>query len=195
MPEHKTTTATDTPIADAAEKAVEDAGGDPGTALAVSFGKAVDELLEPHTINVIDWVSALVGAGEIETETTEASIMGILAQILSARTPDEALASLELDRAREMCGDAPGGHSPLLEIRAARPMKSSYDVGAPTYAIVDAIYVHNGEPVRFTSGALAVQAVLCAMIGNGWMPFRAVLTIRRTPTTAGFYPMNLEAGG
>lgn len=167
----------------------------PGTAVALPFGATVAALLDHHTISIEQWVTALVTDAEFEETDTEEATIGILAQILTARTSEEALASLELERAKAMCGGEPGGHSALLEIRGARPMKSAYDEGAPCFCIVDAIYVHNGEPVRFTTGAKAVQAAIIAHIGNGWMPFRALLEIRSKPTARGFYPLNLVAGG
>lgn len=171
-----------------------DSSGTPGAALEVPFGAVVEQLLAQHTISLTTWVTALVTGNEYETGDPEESVIGILAQILTARSSDEALASLELDRAKAMCGGEPGGTSPLLEIRAARPMKSRFDEGAPVYCIVDAVYVHNGEQVRFTTGAKAVQGAIIAHIGNGWMPFQARLEIRRLPTAAGYYPLNLIAG-
>jgi len=184
-----------TPIGDQAQEAAETRNAAPGSAVAVTFRADIEALLAPHTISTTEWVTALVTGDDFPEDNPDESILGILAQILTARTSEEALASLELDRAKEMCGGEPGGHSALLEIRGARPMKSRFDDGAPVYSIVDAVYVHNGEPVRFTTGAKAVQAAIIAHIGNGWMPFRAVLAIRRTPTAAGYYPLNLEAGG
>ena len=167
----------------------------PGTDLAPMFGARVAELLGRHTISIEQWVTALLTGDEFDTPDPEESTLGILAQILTARTSEEALASLELERAKDMCGGQPGGHSQLLEIRGARPMASTFDEGAPCFCIVDAVYVHNGEPVRFTTGAKAVQAAIIAHIGNGWLPFQAILEIRRQPTAKGFYPLNLVAGG
>lgn len=178
-----------------AQTAPADQGAAPGTAVALPYSETVLALLGQHTISVEQWVTALLTDQEFEDRDTEEATIGILAQILTARTSEEALASLELERAKVMCGGEPGGHSPLLEIRGARPMKSAFEEGAPCFCIVDAVYVHNGEPVRFTTGAKAVQAAIIAHIGNGWMPFQAILEIRSKPTARGFYPLNLVAGG
>lgn len=167
----------------------------PGTDLVAAFGARVAELLGQHTISLEQWVTALLTDAEFEAADPEEATLGILAQILTARTSEEALASLQLERAKDMCGGEPGGHSPLLEIRGARPMKSTFEEGATCFCIVDAVYVHNGEPVRFTTGAKAVQAAIIAHIGNGWLPFQAILEIRNQPTAKGFHPLNLVAGG
>jgi hypothetical protein len=155
----------------------------------------IGDLLQPYTIDLRTWAEALFSVSEFEDADPDETSMGMLAQILGAQSSQEALTSLELNRAKEMCGDEPGGHSPLLVIRGARPMKSEYEEGAKCYVIVDAMIKHSGEAARFTTGAKAVQAVILAHMANNWMPFEAILTIRRQKTKRGFYPLGLEAGG
>lgn len=195
-----------TPIGDAAAEAISGqlaTVGDDGAIVPTYVYKPADtpmtriigDLLEPFTINLDEWARALFDAGEFTEADPDEMSLAMLAQILSAQTSEEALSSLEMDRAKKLAGDEPGGHSPLLIIRSARPMKSSFEEGARCYVIVDAVRVVDNMPVRFTTGAKTVQAVILAHMANGWMPFRAVLTIRRTATRRGFYPLGLEAGG
>jgi hypothetical protein len=195
-----------TPIGDAVTAALAVNGGqdDASTAIVPTYvykpaetpmTRIIGNLLEPFTINLDEWARALFDAGEFAEADPDEMSLAMLAQILSAQSSDEALSSLEMDRAKKLAGDEPGGHSPLLQIRSARPMKSSFDEGARCYVIVDAIRKVDGASVRFTTGAKTVQAVILTHMANGWMPFDAVLTIRRTATRRGFYPLGLEAGG
>ncbi len=166
----------------------------PGAEVAVPFSDSIEQLLAPHTVDLVTWVTSLVSGAEYpETDADEVGV-GILATILTAKSSEEALSALNLERAKAMCGNKPGGHSPVLEITGARALKSTFQEGAPCYAIVDAIVCAKGERIRFTTGARAVQAVIIAHIGNGWMPFRAQLEIREQPTERGFHPLNLTLG-
>jgi hypothetical protein len=174
--------------------AIDPAGAQPGTAVAIPFSDTIEALLAPHTIDLITWARSLVTGSEYpETDAEEVGV-GILASILTAKSSDEALSALDLERAKAMCGNEPGGHSPVLEITGARALKSTYSEGAPCYAIIDAIVLASGERIRFTTGARAVQAVVIAHMGNGWMPFRGQLEIRQQPTVAGYHPLNLTMG-
>ena len=181
---------------DGAIDAVGDAvtGPKPGAEVAVPFSDKIEALLAPHTVDLMTWVTSLVSGAEYpETDADEVGV-GILASILTAKSSEEALSALGLERAKGLCGNKPGGHSPVLEITGARALKSTFQEGAPCYAIVDAIVCANGDRVRFTTGARAVQAVIIAHMGNGWMPFRAQLEIREQPTERGFHPLNLTMG-
>jgi hypothetical protein len=173
------------------------AGGDsaPGTAVAVLDKAQVEQLLAPYTVNLTDWLRMLVTDSEYpEVEQDEIGI-GILASILTASTSEEALRALDLQRAKTLCGGEPGGHSPLLEITGARALQSTFEDGPSCYCIVQATIVSTGERIQFTTGGRAVQAVIVKHLGEGWMPFQGILTIRREATKRGFYPLNLEFGG
>jgi hypothetical protein len=158
-------------------------------------GAELEMLLAPATLDYTSWLRSLLNDERLEEVDADEVGIGILASILLAETSEQALAALDLKRAKALCGGEPGGHSPLLVITGARGMVSSYEEGAPAYAIVSAIVKSTGERIQFTTGARAVQAVILKHIGEGWMPFEGVLTIRRHPTRRGYYPINLEAGG
>jgi hypothetical protein len=167
----------------------------PAAQLAVPLSSRIEALLQPYTISLDEWAEALFDVREFPDQDPDESTMGMLAQILTAGSSEEILASMELNRAREMCGDEPGGHSPLLTIHGARPMRSEYEDGPSCYVIVDAIRKADGKGARFTTGSRAIQAAILAHAARGWLPFDAILTIRAQKTRRGFYPMNLEAGG
>jgi hypothetical protein len=166
-----------------------------GGTLAVTFSARIDQLLQPFTLNIDEWAEALFKAAEFPETDPDDATNAMLAAILMAETSEEVLASMELNRAKEMCGDEPGGHSPLLTIYGARPVKSEYEDGANCYIIVDARYKVDGKSARFTTGARAVQAAILAHVVRGWLPFDAMLEIRRERTRKGYYPLNLVAGG
>ena len=155
----------------------------------------LEQLLAPATMDYATWLRSIITDERLEDSDPEEAGVGILAAILLAETSAAALSALDLKRAKTLCGDTPGGISPMLEITGARGMVSSYEEGAPAYAIVQAIVLDTGERIQFTTGARAVQAVILKHIGEGWMPFRARLAIRRMPTKRGYYPLNLQADG
>ena len=167
----------------------------PGTELALMTDRELSELVGTRTVPVREWARSLVQDDEFPAEDPDEMALGILAGILMAKSSEEALSVTNLQRAKELCGGVPGGHSPLLEITDAMPFKSTYEEGAPCYAMVSAVVVSTGEKFKFTTGARAVQAVLIAHMVHGWMPFRCLITMRSTPTQRGYYPLNLEAGG
>ena len=95
----------------------------------------LDRLLAPATMDYSTWLRSLLTDERLDEADPEEAGIGILAAILLASTPEEALAAVDLKRAKALCGDTPGGKSPLLEITGARGMVSSFEEGAPAYAI------------------------------------------------------------
>lgn len=170
--------------------------GAPGAAVATRdiTPAEIEALLQPYTISMKEWLTGILTVDDFPDQDPEAVTMGMLAQILMAETSEEALAAMDLQRAKELCGGDPGGRSPVLEITGARPMKSDYDEGAACYCIVSAVVLETGEKIRFTTGARAVQTAIFKHMAQGWMPFRACLEIRRERTRSGFYPLNLVSG-
>ena len=196
---HAADTYAESPLERAAREAViaapPAAGAAPGTGLALMSTAELEAIVGTRTVPVREWAESLVTDTEFPDDDPDEMALGILAGILLATSSEEALAVTNLQRAKELCGNIPGGHSPLLEITAAMPFKSTYEQGAPCYAMVSAIVVSTGEKFKFTTGARAVQAVIIAHLVHGWMPFRCLITMRATPTQRGYYPLNLEAGG
>lgn len=154
----------------------------------------LDELLTPHTVSPVQWIRYLMATEEPPESDPDEMALGMMAQILLASTSEEALAALDLQRAKTMCGGEPGGRSPVLEIRGARALKSDYEDGAAVYCIVQAVQLDTGERIQFTTGARAVQMVIAKHLYEGWIPFRGALEIRREKTRRGFYPLNLVGG-
>lgn len=166
----------------------------PGTEVATLTPAYLETLLAPFTITPVQWVKALTGSEDFPDQDAEAMTLSIMAAILGSENAEEALAVMNVQRARELCGGEPGGRSPVLEITSARPLKSTYDQGAPCYAIFKATRCDSGEKLQVTTGARAVQAFLLACEFRGWFPVKACLEIRREKTEAGYYPLNMVSG-
>lgn len=170
---------------------------------AIPPGRAVDRvapgelaaLLQGSAMPFLSWASALLTNTEFGEDTGADNSYGIIAAILSAESSEEAMKVADMTPVEELCPKTPGAHSPLLRITGATPLKSTFDEGPPCFCVVHAEIVATGEQITTSIGARAVQAVILKHIHAGWMPFEAVLTRRLKPTRAGFYPMNLEAGG
>lgn len=165
----------------------------PGTDLALTQAD-IDVILAPATISLKEWLIGITTEDDFPESDPEAMALGMLAQILQAKSSEEALTAFQVDRAKAMCGDTPGGKSAVLEIRGARPLRSDYAEGSACYVVVDAVRVADGELARFTTGSKAVQMVILKHIWEGWMPFKAMLEIRSEKTKKGFYPLNLVQG-
>lgn len=166
-----------------------------GAQVATRFSDRIEQLLKPYTLDLDEWAEALFDVREFPESDPDEQSTTLLASILLAESSEEALAAMQLDRAKLLAGDEPGGHSPLLTIHGARPIRSEYEEGPSCYIIVDYTRKVDGKRGRFTTGARAVQAVILAHIGRGWMPFDAILEIRSQKTRRGYYPLNLVAGG
>lgn len=154
----------------------------------------IDAILAPHVIDMRTWLRGILTEEDFPESDPDAMALGMLAQILMAETSEQALSMFNLDRARDMCGNEPGGRSAVLEITGARALKSTYAEGAACYAIIAATRLDTGAKFQFTTGSKAVQMLVWKHMHMGWIPFRAMLEIRKEKTQRGFYPLNLVAG-
>lgn len=166
-----------------------------GTLATIPMTSAeIDAITAAYVVDERTWLRGIMSPDEFPESDPEAMALGMLAQILMATTSEDALRSFNLDRARTLCGDVPGGKSPVLEFTGARPMKSDYADGSACYVIASAIRLSDGEKISFTTGSRAVQTVLWKHVHEGWMPFKGMLEIRKERTKAGYYPLNLVQG-
>lgn len=154
----------------------------------------IEALLAPRTISLKQWLTGVLSEDEFPEDDPDEMALGMLASVMAAESSEEALAVFQMDRAKEMCGNTPGGRSNVLEILGARPLSSSFDEGAACYVIIRARDLAEGHIVQFTTGSRAIQVLLIKHITMGWLPFKARLEIRSQPTRRGFHPINLIAG-
>jgi hypothetical protein len=165
------------------------------TDLAVPDLAEVQKILGAQAIPFKEWALAVAKGQEFPTEAEEDPGFSIVAAILTARTSAEVFAAMDLKRTEDILDNGPGARTPVMEISGAIPLASTFEEGPGAFSVVKARWLAEAENFTFSVGARAVQAAIMAHMINGWMPFTCVLVRRRTPTRAGYYPLNLEAGG
>lgn len=164
------------------------------TALAIPTPHELDQLLGGYTVNMRDWLAAMIQAEQFEESDTEDQALAIIRAIVTSKTSAAVFAAMDLKTTADLVGPDPGDRSNVLEIRGARPLASTYDEGPGTFIVIDAYDLAEQYELTFSCGAAAVQAAIWAHIANGWMPMKAAIVRRRKPTRKGFYPLNLESG-
>lgn len=167
---------------------------DSGQLAVVDSSGALEQLLQRQAMPVIEWAKSLLDDNEFD-DSEASPERDIVAAILAAETSEQAMAVTSMRSAEDLIGREPGGHSQLLRIHGATPLKSSFAEGAPVFCVIDCESVAEGDRFTLSCGGRAVQAVILAHVHRGWLPFTCILTRRLKPTRAGFYPLNLEAGG
>lgn len=177
------------------EQRVAGVAPDSGAQLAPVSAGEIEQLLQARALPVLQWAQALLNKSEYEEDADTDPALEIVAAILGGTTSAEILAATNMKTAEDLIGTEPGGHSPLLEITDARPLKSTFTAGPSCFCVIGATIVATGEQFKFTCGARGVQAAILAHVYRDLMPFQAILVRRLKPTRAGFYPLNLEAGG
>lgn len=167
----------------------------PAGQLARVSNDAIAALFDAPPLDIISWARALAENTGYDDDGDSSPELDMVVAILTAQSSEEAMAVTNVRTATDLCGTEPGGHSPLLVITGARPLKSTFKDGPPCFAIVDATIKATSERIKLSCGGRTVQAVILAHINRGWLPFECVLTRRLKATRAGYYPLNLEAGG
>lgn len=184
-----------TDAADATEGVLFTGGESSTTDLAIPDLAEIQKILGASAIPYREWARSVARGEEFPTEAEEDPGFSIVAAILTARTSAEVFAAMDLKRTEDLLDSGPGARTNRMEISGATPLASTYEEGAGSFCVVKTRWLDGGEQFTFSIGARAVQAAIMAHMVNGWMPFTCVLVRRRTPTRAGYYPLNLEAGG
>lgn len=140
---------------------------------------------EVEIIGPTDVEKALVaGVALPEVENSADVARLIVERILSAETEEELFASQEAMGWREYEGRT-------MEVRGVRWNRSSYDQGAPVYAVVDAVDIVTGQFVTLTTGSKSVMATLLWYDIRAAWPTRLVLQPTKGKTAEGFQPYRL----
>lgn len=107
-------------------------------------------------------------------------------RILQATTADEILAPQGLISARDLL-DVP------IALTGVRWQASTYEEGAPVYAILEAKVLQSGDRVSVSCGARSVLAQAFQLQRRGFLPADVVIRQKGEPTRSGFRPLWLEA--
>lgn len=131
---------------------------------------AMDEFLTQHTI---------------EGNETDLVINEIIAQILSAKTPEEVLTPSQVVGLRNLLGRP-------FKLYGVKFNKSVYEKGAPSYALLDIDLVDGGYKGMTSTGAQAVIAQVIRLMMLDGLP-QEVVAVHSTknPTANGNRPYQL----
>lgn len=169
-------------------------GHAPGTELEMLRPGELATLLGTHVIPVREWVRALAEQEAFEESDEEDAALGIVRQILMAKTSQEAFAAMNTLSVKDLLGDKPGAATNVFEFYGASPLKSTFEEGVSCFCVIRALDLSENTLVTMSCGSRAVQAFLIAHMVQGWMPVKARFVRRLKPTRNGYYPVNLEAG-
>lgn len=124
----------------------------------------------------------LTGAGidvEVDPEKAERYI---IAQTLSAKTPEEVLTGGEATGVKEVLGEP-------FRVTDFGWHQSDYDEGLPFYAAIRAVRPNTGENLILTCGSKRILAQLIQLGRLGALPRRVIFQQAARPTKAGYYPL------
>jgi hypothetical protein len=113
-----------------------------------------------------------------------AASLAIIAQVLSAETPEEVLTDLEAEGLRQHLEEP-------FRLESVEFRRSDYEVGMPFYALMRGVDVDTGDAVLYTSGSQKVTAQLFRLVTRGWLPRTVVARQSKKPTAAGYFPVRL----
>lgn len=150
---------------------------------------AFDLLPAEPSANTI--LHCILGDEEMPPVNTDEATVAILLRVLTSDTIDEVLGQGVEDT--ETLIDHP------IRVNDVRWMPSDFtesgkgaEKGPNCYAVVSAKRLADDKSVKFTVGAATVQAQLWRLRFGGGFPVTVILRRKKTPTSAGFYPMWLE---
>lgn len=130
-------------------------------------------------------VAAIVDGAQLpEVESSEDGARNLALAILTAEDADAVLAVFDSASWRDLL-DQP------VEIHGVKWRRSSFDEGAPVFAIVDATTGEDGARVTLTTSGRSVMAALLRLDQLGAWPQRVKLTESRKPTEKGYKALQL----
>lgn len=123
-------------------------------------------------INLEAWAQAVVFKTPYK-EPNPDFIQAMLAlQTITGATIEEVFASQGVHGLQEILANVPGATTGPMEIMDLYVAESSFETGAPCYVIVTGIDLEQGTEVKFTTGALNVQATFIGLLKLGTWPIR-----------------------
>lgn len=114
----------------------------------------------------------------------QAAALQIVAQVLSADTPEEVLADIEAVGLRQWV-DKP------FTLETVEFRRSDYEVGMPFYCLLRGTDRATGEQVLLTSGSQKITAQCFRLVTRGWLPRKVMAKQSSKPSKSGYFPMRL----
>lgn len=133
----------------------------------------------------VELVNAFLSSA-VPAEADDPEVIGtrIMAQLLSAETPEEVLADSEAIGLRQYL-DTP------FSLEGVDFRRSEYEEGMPFYCLLFGHEAETGEKVTLTTGAQSVVAQAFRLAQRGWLPRTVMAKQSKKPTKAGYYPVRL----
>lgn len=159
--------------------------GTPGTDVAPITPTEVmakGQLAQAVATDVAEFVTGQFMEG---AEDPERIALMLTAQILSAETPEEVLASADATGVRQFL-DTP------FELESVDFQRSEYEQGQPFYVVMKGVNITTGERVVLTTGSRKVTAQAFQLSRRGWLPAKVVAKQATRPTKDGYFPLRLE---
>lgn len=126
---------------------------------------------------------AIMEGGKLATIEDPLEIQrAIFARIMEAETPEEVFAQAGTTPWQDHIG------RPFI-VHAIRWLNSSYEEGAPVYALVEAADPETGEAVLLSCGGVNVMAQLLKLRGLDALPLAVKLMQAPKETAQGFRPL------
>jgi hypothetical protein len=118
------------------------------------------------------WAQAVVN-GSTYSEPEPDFISRMLAvQAITADTVEQVWQAAGVKQLQKMIPDLPGASTGPLEITDLYVAESDFETGNPTYVIITATHLEQGDERKFTTGATNVQATLIGLLRHGMWPIR-----------------------
>lgn len=119
-----------------------------------------------------------------EEEDPSVAALAIVAQVLSADTPEEVLADVEAEGVRQRLEE------PFL-LTDVSFRRSEYEAGMPFYVLMRGTDTATGEGVLLTTGSQKITAQVFRLLQLGALPRRVVVRQAKKPSRSGYYPLRL----
>jgi len=143
--------------------------------------EAFDASKHPAMVQLNGWLASNLS----QTDSPEAAVADIIAQVLNAKSVDEVLSEVSLPGLRENL-DRP------FVLHGGKVMQSSFEAGAPFYFVLDVEWLDTNTRQLVTTGAQTVIAPVVKLIEfNGFPCTMKAIYATEKANARGFRPYRL----
>jgi hypothetical protein len=162
----------------------------PSTEVALTAGAKLPANFE-KVIGFEAWARAIVFK-ETYAEPNPDFISTMLAmQAITAATIEEVFQASGILKLQEMLEDRPRETTGPLEITDLYVAASDFETGNPTFVIITAVKMEDGEEIKFSTGATNVQATLIGLLRHGVWPMRVQIKRGESKDKGGRYLLHV----
>lgn len=137
---------------------------------AINFANVPEAL--GAIIDVEAWASAVLRKTPYREPNPDFVSTMIAWQTITAQSVEEVFKSVGIRKIQEMLPNVPGATTGPIEITDLYVATSDFETGNPSYVIITAVSLDDGEEWKATTGATNVQATILGLLVNGMWPIR-----------------------